>query len=114
MAVGTLGVYVAVAGGFDAPDAETAARARTMAFTTFVFFQLFNIFNARSEHTSAFTRQSFTNAKLWVSLAVVAALQVLVVVAVAALVLVPDEARKLAAGKHPTDGFRQGRDPSTD
>jgi Ca2+-transporting ATPase len=140
MAVGTLGVYVAVAGGFDAPDAETEARARTMAFTTFVFFQLFNIFNARSEHTSAFTRQSFTNAKLWASLAVVAALQVLavvwpslqqlmtgsdvtavlgpldwlLVVAVAALVLVPDEARKLAAGKHPTDGFRQGRDPSTD
>lgn len=123
MAAGTLGVYVAVAGGLQTPDAETTAKAQTMAFTTFVLFQLFNIFNARSEHTSAFTRHSFTNPKLWASLATVAALQILVVVwaplqqlitgsditatlspldwllvvTVAATVLLPDEARKLVA-----------------
>ena len=53
--------------------------AVTMAFTTFVLFQFFNIFNARSEHGSAFNRQLFANRKLWLALVVVVVLQVLVV-----------------------------------
>jgi Ca2+-transporting ATPase len=91
--------------------------ALTLAFTTFVLFQLFNVFNARVEHVSAFNRQFFSNAKLWAALAVVLGLQVLVVhwapaqalfhttglsardwalaVAVASSILLLDESRKL-------------------
>ncbi|HET7760432.1 MAG TPA: cation-translocating P-type ATPase [Gaiellaceae bacterium] len=52
--------------------------ARTMAFTTLVFAQLFNCFNARSDHTSAFHRL-FTNRYLWAAIALSALLQVAVV-----------------------------------
>jgi magnesium-transporting ATPase (P-type) len=52
--------------------------ARTMAFTTLVFAQLFNCFNARSDRTSAFDHL-FTNPLLWAALALSAALQVAVV-----------------------------------
>jgi len=73
MAVGTLGVYAwAMASG-------DTARAMTLAFTTFVLFQFFNIFNARTEHGSAFNRQFFSNGKLWVALLGVVLLQVVVV-----------------------------------
>ena len=51
----------------------------TLAFTTFVLFQLFNIFNARAEHESAINRRSFANGPLWAAVASMAALQVLVV-----------------------------------
>ena len=43
-------------------------RALTMAFTTFVLFQFFNVFNARSELRSAFNTSFFGNRMLWVSL----------------------------------------------
>jgi magnesium-transporting ATPase (P-type) len=59
MAVGTLGAYAWALQGGD------AARAGTLAFTTFVLFQFFNIFNARAEHGSAFNAQFFSNGKLW-------------------------------------------------
>src|SRR6185295_7036357 len=52
--------------------------ARTMAFTTLVFAQLFNCFNARSDRTSAF-HHLFTNRWLWGAIALSAALQVAVV-----------------------------------
>jgi potassium/sodium efflux P-type ATPase len=52
--------------------------ARTMAFTTLVFAQLFNCFNARSDRKSAF-RHLFTNRWLWGAIALSAALQVAVV-----------------------------------
>jgi magnesium-transporting ATPase (P-type) len=52
--------------------------ARTMAFTTLVFAQLFNAFNARSDRTSAF-HHLFTNKVLWGALALSAILQVAVV-----------------------------------
>jgi Ca2+-transporting ATPase len=111
MAVGTLGAYAwgQHQGG--------PAYAGTLAFTTFVLFQFFNIFNARSEHGSAFNRQFFTNNKLWLALVGVVASQVVVVhwgpaqtvfdtvdlslkdwilaVAIASLVLLLEEARKL-------------------
>ncbi|HVC85647.1 MAG TPA: cation-translocating P-type ATPase [Solirubrobacteraceae bacterium] len=53
-------------------------KARTMAFTTLVFAQLFNCFNARSDHTSAFNRL-FTNRLLWGAIVLSALLQVAVV-----------------------------------
>ncbi len=73
MAAGTLGAYVwgHAHGGHD--------YAVTLAFTTFVLFQFFNIFNARAEHGSAFNRQFFSNGKLWLALAAVVLLQVVVV-----------------------------------
>jgi P-type Ca2+ transporter type 2C len=52
--------------------------ARTMAFTTLVLAQLFNCFNARSEHTSAFHRL-FTNPLLWAAIGLSLVLQVAVV-----------------------------------
>ena len=52
--------------------------ARTAAFTTLVFAQLFNCFNARSDHLSAF-HHAFTNAWLWGAVALSALLQVAVV-----------------------------------
>lgn len=52
--------------------------ARTAGFTTLVFAQLFNSFNARSEHTSAF-RHLFANPWLWGAVALGTTLQLAVV-----------------------------------
>ncbi len=73
MAVGTLVVfsYGLSSGGME--------YALTLAFTTFVLFQFFNVFNARSEHGSAFNRQFFANGKLWAALGGVVGLQAVVV-----------------------------------
>ena len=90
--------------------------ALTLAFTTFVLFQFFNVFNARNEHGTAFNATFFANGKLWQALTSVIALQILVVhwgpaqalfdtvsltlsdwcqaLAVASSVLLVDEARK--------------------
>jgi len=73
MAVGTLAVYA-----WSLEDSG-AAKAMTLAFTTFVLFQFFNIFNARAENGSAFNSQFFSNGKLWLALGAVVALQVVVV-----------------------------------
>jgi P-type Ca2+ transporter type 2C len=54
------------------------AHARTMAFTTLVFAQLFNTFNARSDRVSAL-RHLFTNRLLWAAIALSVALQIAVV-----------------------------------
>ena len=51
---------------------------RTMAFTTLVIAQLFNTFNARSDHRSAFFHL-FTNPLLWGAIAISVLLQVAVV-----------------------------------
>ncbi len=53
-------------------------QARTMAFTTLVFAQLFNTFNARSDTASAF-RHFFTNRFLWGAIVLSAFLQIAVV-----------------------------------
>ncbi len=120
MAVGTLALYVW------AMEASGQAKAMTLAFTTFVLFQFFNIFNARAEYESAFNRQFFSNGKLWLALLAVVLLQVVAVhwgpaqaifdtvdlslvewllaVAVASSVLLFEETRKfflrLAAARH--------------
>jgi len=112
MAVGTLAAY---AWG---SRHGTPAYAMTLAFTTFVLFQFFNIFNARAERRSAFNQQFFSNWRLWLALFSVLFLQVLVVhwgpaqgifdtvdlsfndwgwsLAIASSVLLLEEARKLA------------------
>ena len=66
MAAGTLFVLDAsLPGGFVDGSGERRY-AQTMAFTTLMFFQLFNVFNARSEERSAFSGL-FTNRWLWSS-----------------------------------------------
>lgn len=91
--------------------------ALTLAFTTFVLFQFFNVFNARSEHSTVFNQIFFSNGKLWLALGTVLGMQVLTVhwapaqsifdtvdlkpddwllaIAVASSVLLLDEGRKL-------------------
>jgi len=114
MAVGTLAVLDR------AIDDGADARALTLAFTTFVLFQVFNALNARAESRSVFHRETFRNSRLWGALSIVVGLQVLVTtwspaqrvfdtvdlraadwtlaVAVAASVVVVEELRKLAMG----------------
>jgi Ca2+-transporting ATPase len=73
MAVGTLFLlHIKILNG-------NLQQATTLSFTTFVLFQFFNAFNARSEGHSAFGPQLFTNYRLWMALVVVVSLQVLVV-----------------------------------
>ncbi|WP_455217430.1 calcium-translocating P-type ATPase, PMCA-type [Kaarinaea lacus] len=54
-------------------------RALTLAFTTFVLFQFFNVFNARAEYGTAFNRSFFKNPMLWISISTVVVLQVIAV-----------------------------------
>ena len=56
----------------------TIEEARTMAFTTLVFAQLFNVFNARSDRITVFHRL-FTNRLLWGAVTLSVVLQVMVV-----------------------------------
>jgi Ca2+-transporting ATPase len=78
MAVGTLFVLDASLPGGLVPGSGSLPHAQTMAFTTLVLFQIFNVVNARSDERSAFVRL-FTNGWLWVALAWSVVLQVLVV-----------------------------------
>jgi Ca2+-transporting ATPase len=55
-----------------------AGVAATMGWTTFVLAQLFNVFNARAEHTSAF-RGMFSNSKLLWAVGTVAVAQLAIV-----------------------------------
>jgi Ca2+-transporting ATPase len=55
------------------------AYALTLAFTTFVLFQFFNVFNARNEHGSAFNAHFLKNGRLWLALFGVLAMQIVVV-----------------------------------
>jgi len=76
-AVTLLALDLRLPGGF-VGGSGNVIEARTMAFTTLVFAQLFNCFNARSDRTSAFHRL-FTNRWLWGAIALSATLQVAVV-----------------------------------
>ncbi len=111
MASGTLGIL------FYDLQIHDAEHAKTLAFTTFVLFQVFNVFNARTEKGTVFNRQFFKNSWLWLSLISVVALQIsmaqwefaqtifrtadldlndgLCVIMVASSVLILEEARKL-------------------
>jgi Ca2+-transporting ATPase len=78
MAAGTLLILDAsLAGGF-IPSSGDLRYAQTMAFTTLMMFQLFNVFNARSDDASAL-RGLFTNAWLWTAVIFSLALHVAVI-----------------------------------
>jgi magnesium-transporting ATPase (P-type) len=118
MAIVTLLALDATLDGGIIDGSGSLAEARTAAFTTLVFAQLVNCFNARSERASAF-HSPFVNRWLWAAVALSAALQVAVVqlpfledafdteplsaagwlrcVGLAVIVLVAGEARKLVA-----------------
>ena len=78
MAIGTLCVFDAsLPGGFI--DGRGDLRyAQTMAFTTLVLFQMFNVVNARSDEQSAFVHL-LTNGWLWAAIGGSVGLQALVV-----------------------------------
>jgi Ca2+-transporting ATPase len=73
MALGTLSMF------YYGLQTGNPTYALTLAFTTFVLFQFFNVFNARAEHTTTFNRQFFANRQLWAALGAVLGLQALVV-----------------------------------
>jgi len=78
IALGTLFVLdVSLPGGLIEGSGDTR-HAHTMAFTTVVLFSLFNLFNARSDTTSAFAG-IFDNKWVWHAIALSLALQVAVV-----------------------------------
>jgi len=76
MAITTTLVF-AFSPGNDAP-AGVITVAATMGFNTFVIAQFFNILNVRSSSQSVFSKYTFTNRWLWISLTAVIALQVAV------------------------------------
>lgn len=78
MAAGTTAVLVFAPVLFPASSTDPLA-GPTLAFTTFVFFQVFNLLNVRSESGSVFSLQTFTNLSIWVALLAVVILQFLVV-----------------------------------
>ena len=106
-------------GGFLGGSSGNIVEARTMALTTLVFAQMFNVFNARSDKVSAFHRL-FTNRLLWAAVALSIVLQIAVVnvhflnrafgttpltpvdwlicIGLASIVLWADEAKKLVLG----------------
>ena len=73
MAIGTLGVLLW------ALQTRTEEQALTLAFTTFILFQVFNVFNARADRSSTFNSTFFHNRFLWLAVAAVIGLQLLVV-----------------------------------
>jgi len=78
MAAGTLLVLDASLAGGLIEGTGSLDHARTMAFTTLVFFSLFNVFNARSDEHSAFTGL-LANKWLWGSVGLSLLLQAAVV-----------------------------------
>jgi len=78
MAAGTLYVIDASLPGGLIEGAGTLRHAQTMAFTTLMLFQMFNLLNARSDDRSAF-RGLFANRWLWGAAALSLGLQVFVV-----------------------------------
>ncbi|MGI5865130.1 MAG: HAD-IC family P-type ATPase, partial [Myxococcales bacterium] len=78
MAAGTLLVMDAYLPGGLIEGDKDVPYARTMAFTTLVFFQLVNVFNARSGYETAF-KGLFKNRWVWGAVALSVALQIAVV-----------------------------------
>ena len=78
MAAGTLFVLDASLPGGLIEGSGNMRYAQTMAFTTLTIFQLFNVFNARSDERSAF-QDLFANARLWMAIGLAVLLQIAVV-----------------------------------
>ncbi|MCX4472673.1 HAD-IC family P-type ATPase [Micromonospora sp. NBC_01655] len=77
MAAGTVAVLHWAPGPAPAPAQATVAG--TMAFVTFVFFQVFNLLNVRSFTRSVFARETLRNRSAFVATGLVLALLILVV-----------------------------------
>ncbi|WP_162130559.1 cation-translocating P-type ATPase [Schlesneria paludicola] len=56
-------------------DKDGSGAATTIAFMTLALSQVFHVFNARSQHRSAFTGRLFTNGWLWLAVAICLILQ---------------------------------------
>ena len=130
MATGTL-LVLAYAGEMFPERAGEELFATTLAYATFVFFQMFNLMNVRSTHGSVFSREMAHNAPIWVALAAVPLLLVAVVqvpflqgifdttslsadqwllaLAVASSILWLEEVRKVVARWRARRGERSGR-----
>jgi Ca2+-transporting ATPase len=78
MAAGTLAVLDAALPGGLVEGSGNIRYAQTMAFTTLMFGQLFNVFNARSDERSAFDGM-FSNPWLWAAVGLSLALQAAVI-----------------------------------
>jgi Ca2+-transporting ATPase len=78
MAIGTLLVLDASLPGGVLDGSGSLGYAQTMAFTTLMLFQLFNVVNARSDERSAFP-ELFTNQWLWAAIGLSLLLHVFVV-----------------------------------
>jgi P-type Ca2+ transporter type 2C len=78
MAAGTLFVLDASLPGGFVHGSGDLRYGQTMAFTTLMLFQIFNVFNARSDDRSAFAHL-FTNRWLWAAVVGSAVLQAVVV-----------------------------------
>lgn len=78
MAAGSLLVLDASLPGGLIAGSGSIEYARTMAFTTLILFQMFNVFNARSDQHSVFY-QLFHNPWLWGAVALSVALQIAVI-----------------------------------
>jgi len=74
MAAGTLAVLHYAPG--PEPRLGAATTAGTMAFATFVFFQVFNLLNVRHDTRSVFSRETLENPSAFVATAVVVGLLV--------------------------------------
>jgi P-type Ca2+ transporter type 2C len=71
MAAGTLAVFMQYDNDY--------AKATTMAFTTFTFFQFFNVLNCRSRHFSIFSLGLFTNTMAIITILIMTLLHVAIV-----------------------------------
>jgi P-type Ca2+ transporter type 2C len=70
MAVGTMAV-LAFAPDLFPETADDPLFTTTLAFTTVVFYQVFNLLNMRSDRHSVFSMQTLTNRAIWMALLVV-------------------------------------------
>ena len=77
MAAGTLLVLANAPG--PEPQLGVPTVAGTMAFVTFVFFQVFNLLNVRNDLRSVFSRETLDNPSAFVAVAAVIVLLVLLV-----------------------------------
>jgi len=73
--VGVLVLYAWAIGHYRETGEHTPVVAMTMAFTAFVLAQVVNVFSARSETRSVFTREMLSNWRLWASVGGVVVLQ---------------------------------------
>ena len=75
MATGTI-LVIAGADEIFPESADDPLLDTTLGFTTFVFYQVFNLLNVRSDRRSVFSLQTFTNQAIWFSLVAIIVLHI--------------------------------------